>query len=120
MRGSFLAKHIDQIEMVQGRAVDLSVIWGREGVTSEREALGLEITQDRRNDARVKPLLKILSRDTNSPLADKFNNITAQQTAFHFHVARSVTSYKLLAITATKQLYFNSFLPKISRDLREL
>ena len=68
--------------MVQRRAVRfISDLRGRGGVTSEREALGLEVLQDRRKDARVKLSLKILSSDTNSPLADNFNNITAQQTA---------------------------------------
>ena len=44
----FLAKHIGQIEMVQRRAVRfISNMRDREGVTSEREALGLEILQDR-------------------------------------------------------------------------
>ena len=71
-------------------------------------------------DAKVKILLKILPNDTNSRLADNFNNITTQQTALHFYVARSVTSFIPLVITATKHLYFNSFLPKTSRDLREL
>ena len=105
----FLAEHINQIKMVQRRAVRfISNLRGREGVTSEREALGLELLQDRRKDARVKLLLKILSSDTHSPLADNFNNIAAHQTALHSNVARSVTS---------KQVYFNS-LPKTSRDLR--
>ena len=114
----FLAKHIDHIEMVQRRAVRfISNLRGREGVTSEREALGLELLQDRR---KVKLLLKILSSDTHSPLAGNFDIITVQQTALHSHVARSVTSSKPLATTATKQVYFNSFLPKTSRDLREL
>ena len=43
---------------------------------------------------------------------ENFNDITAQQTALHTHVTRSVTSSKPLAITATKQVYFNSFLNK--------
>ena len=61
----FLAEHIDQIEMVQRRAVRfISNLRGREGVTSEREALGLELLQDRRKDARVKLLLELLSSDT--------------------------------------------------------
>ena len=117
----FLAEHIDQIEMVQRRAVRfISNLRDREGLTSEREALGLEFLKDRRKDARVKLLLKILSSDTHSPLADNFNNITAEKTALHSHVTRSVTSSRPLAITATKQVYFNNFLPKTSKDLREL
>ena len=51
---------------------------------SYKEALGLELLQDRSKDAKVKILLKILPSDTNSPVADNFNNITAQQTALHF------------------------------------
>ena len=40
----FLAKHIDQIEMVQQIAVRfISNLKSREGVTSEREELGLEL-----------------------------------------------------------------------------
>ena len=106
--------------MVHRRAVRfISNLRGREGVTSEREALGLELWQNRRKDARVKLLLKILSGNTNSHLVDNFNNITSQQTALHSHVTRSVTSTKPLAIKATKQVYFNSFLPKTLRDLRE-
>ena len=106
--------------MVQRKAVRfISNLRGREGFTSEREALDLELLQDRRMDARVK-----LSSDTHSLLTDDFNNITTQQTALHSHVTRSVTSSKPLAITATKQqVYFNSFfLPKTSttRDLKEL
>ena len=73
-------------------------------VTSEREALGLELLENRRKDARVKLLLKILSSDTHFPLADNFNNITAQQTALHSHVTTAVTSSKPLAVTATKQV----------------
>ena len=119
----FWLKHIsiiDKIEMVQRKAVRfISNLRGREGFTSEREALDLELLQDRRMDARVK-----LSSDTHSLLTDDFNNITTQQTALHSHVTRSVTSSKPLAITATKQqVYFNSFfLPKTSttRDLKEL
>ena len=90
----FLAKHIDQIEMVQRRAVIfISNLRDREGVSSEREALGLELLQDRGKNARVKLLLKILlSSGTNSPLADTFISTTAQQTALHSHVIRSVTS----------------------------
>ena len=73
---------------------------GREWVTSEREAHGLELLQDRRKDARVKLLLKTLSSDTHyAPLADNFNNITAQQAALHSHVTRSVTSSRPLAVT---------------------
>ena len=105
-----MAEHIDQIEMVQQKAVTFSSnLKGREVVTSETEALALELLPDRRKDVRVKHLIKILSSDTHSPLADNFNNITAQQTALHTHVTRSVTPSKRLAITATKQLYFNSF-----------
>ena len=63
----FLAKHIDQIEMVQRKAVKfIRNLRGREGVTSEREALGLELLQDRRKDARVKLLLELLSSDTDT------------------------------------------------------
>ena len=80
----------------------------------------MELSQDRRKDAKVKLLLKMLSSDTHFPLADNFNNITAQQTALHSHVTRFVTSSKPLAISATKQVYFNSFLLKTSRDLRDL
>ena len=93
----FLANHIiDQIRMVQRRAVRfISNLRSREGVTSEREALGLKLLQDRRKDASVKLLLEILSCDTtHSPLANNFNNITARQTALHSHVTRSVTSSK--------------------------
>ena len=62
-----------------------------------------------------------MSIDTHSPLADNFNNITAQQIALHSHLTRSVTSFRPLAITATKQMYYlNSFLPKTLRDLRGL
>ena len=108
----FLANHIiDQIEMVQQRAVRfISNLRSREGFNSEREAFDLRLLQNRRKDARVKLLLKTLSSDTHyTPLADNFNNITAQQTALHTHVTRSVTPSKPLAITATKQVYFNSF-----------
>ena len=113
----FLAKHIDQIEMGQQRAVrSISKLRGREGVTSEKESLGLELLQD----AKVKLLLKISPSDTNSRLVDNFNNITTQQTALHFHVTRSVTLFKPLPITATKQVYFNRLLPKTSRNLRDL
>ena len=117
-----MANHIiDQIKMVQRRAVRIiSTLRSREGFNSEREAFGLDLLQDRRKDARVKLLLKTLSSDTNSPLADNFNNIIAQQTPLHSHVTRSVTSSKPLEITATKQVHFNSFLPKTSRGLREL
>ena len=116
-----MRKHIDQIEMGQQRAVrSLSKLRGREGVTSEKESFGWELLQDRREDARVKLLLKILSSDTHAPLADNFINMAAQQTAHHSHVIRSVTSSRPLAITATKQVYFNNFLPKTSKDLREL
>ena len=67
-----LAKHIDLIEMLQRRAVRFtSNLRSREGVTSQREALGLELLQNRRKDLRVKLLLKILSSDTHFPLADK-------------------------------------------------
>ena len=80
----WLSIYLDQIEIVQRRAVRfISNLRGREVVTSEREELGLELLQDRRKDARVKLLLKILSSDTHSPLADNFNNITAPQTALH-------------------------------------
>ena len=82
--GPFLAKHIDQIEMVQQRAVrSISKLRGRERVTCEKESLGLELLQD----AKVKLLLKILPSDTNSRLAE---------TALHFYVTRSVTLYKPL------------------------
>ena len=98
-----MAKHIDLIEMLQRRAVRFtSNLRSREGVTSQREALGLELLQDRRKDARVKLLLKILSSVTNS-FANNFNYITAQQTSLHYYVTRSLTSSKPLAITATKQ-----------------
>ena len=114
---------MDKIEMVQRRAVRFtSNLKERGGGTSERDALGLELLQrNSRKDARVKLLLKIPSSDANnSPLADNFNNIIAQQTPLHSHVTRSVTSSKPLEITATKQMHFNSFLPKTSRGLRKL
>ena len=69
----FLAKHIDQIEMGQQRAVrSISKLRGRERVTSKKESLGLELLQD----AKVKLLLKISPSDTISRLVDNFNNIT--------------------------------------------
>ena len=115
-RGTFFWPDIDQIEIGRQRVVrSISKLRGREGVTSEKESFGLELLQD----AKVKLLLKILPSDTNSRLADDFNNILAQQTVLHFHVTRSVTSFIPLAITATKQVCFNNVLPKTSRDLRE-
>ena len=65
-----MAKHISQIEMVQRRAVRfiISNLRGKEGVTSESEALGLKLLQDKRKDARVKLLLKILLSVANSLL----------------------------------------------------
>ena len=102
-----MAKHIDQIEMVQRRAVRfISDLRGREGVTSERETHGLELLRVRKKESRGKLLLRILSSDTHSPLADNFNNITVQQTALHSHVTRSVTPSKPLATTAIKQAFY--------------
>ena len=67
-----MAKHIDLIEMLQRRAVRFtSNLRSKEEVTSQREALGLKLLQNRRKDLRVKLLLKILSSDTHFPLADK-------------------------------------------------
>ena len=81
----FLAKHTDYIEMVQPRVErSINKLRGREGATSEKESFGLELLQNRRKDAKIKLEPKILSSDTNSPLADNFNNIHSLENYFQF------------------------------------
>ena len=43
-------------------------------LTSEREALGFELLQDRKRDATVRLLLKILSSDIHSSLKDSLDH----------------------------------------------
>ena len=67
--GSLFDQTIDQIEIIQRKAVRF--IRGREGVTSVGKALGL-LLQDRRRDARVRLFYNILSDAAHSSLTESF------------------------------------------------
>lgn len=116
----YLSKHVDKLEMIQRRAVRfIAGLKGRDGVSAAREALGLELLQNRRKTSRTKLLLQIIDNSVHSSLAQSFNNITAQQNALHTHKTRSVTAATPLAVPAQTQFYYHSFLPRTSRDIRE-
>ena len=112
----FLVKHISQIEFIQSRAVRfICNLKGVASVTEARENMQLEALDIRRKRARFNLLMNILSNNTHSALIESFDFLMSQP---HQHDTRMSRSCTPQAITCNTNTYFNSFIPRTSRDIR--
>ena len=112
----FLVKHISQIEFIQRRAVRfICNLKGVASVTEARENIQLEALEIRRKRARLNLLINILSNSTHSALIGSFNFLMSQP---HQYDTRSSRSNAPKAIACNTNTYFNSFIPRTSRDIR--
>jgi len=115
----FLVKHISQLERVQRQAARF--IGGIRGVCSVTKALDeleIDALSIRRKSARIRLLHNILSNDVHSSLSQSFDQLTAQQSSLHDHNTRSTTNSAPLAFSCNTTQFYNSFIPRTSRDMR--
>ena len=111
-------KDIHQLEMVQNRAVRfISKLKGRDSVTKAREVLSLETLERRINQARIRPLSKILDPNaTNDALVKSFPTLT--NSPQHQHVTREITNSIPQTQSVVTNKYLYSFVPRTIRGLR--
>ena len=111
----FLVKNISQIESVQSKAVRfICDLRGVVSVTEARERIGLETLGDRRKNARVKLLMKILTNDAHDSLIQDFNNITARQTDLHQYDTRSARCSAPLAFYSNTNTFYKFYTKNIA------
>ena len=111
-------KLIDQLEMVQRRAVRFIYnIKGVASITSYREKLCLDTLEDRRRNARISLLHHLLESGLHSSLAAHFDRLVHQN---HSHMTRSASQSKPSALSASHDFLHFSFIHRTSRDLRLL
>ena len=109
----------NSLELVQNQAVRfIKNIRGRRGITEARKELSIKTLEERRKNHRLTLLLRILSKENeNLTLSSTYSDIVDNRQKVTM-TTRAAARGEPTAIYASKQLYYNSFLPKTIRDLR--
>lgn len=110
-------KYIQLLEMVQNRATRfISNLKGRDGVTREKENLGLVPLQERRKIQRIKTLHDILK--SSDPSFKELNDFIDTCFKDDRPQTRAKSKGQPLAISTSRDTFLNSFIPRTTRDLR--
>ena len=110
-------KYIQLLEIVQNKATRfISNLKGRDGVTREKEQLGLVSLQERRKMQRVKTLHTIL--ESTDPSFKELNDFIDACFKDNRPQTRAKSKGKPLAISTSRDAFLNSFIPRTTRDLR--
>lgn len=107
-----------KLEMVQNRAIRfICKAKGRDfSISKAREKLKIKTLEERRSNSRKTLLLKMIG-ETHNVLGDFLENETITTNP---HNTRAKSHNLLPSITTNSTIYFNSFLPRTTRDLRNL
>ena len=110
---------IESMEMVQRRAVRfIDRLSGRVSVSEARSKLGLSPLQDRRKSHRLSLLMRILQdEDHHDALASAYDEIIQDRSNVTM-TTRSATRGEPTSVSASTNIYHNSFLPRTIRDLK--
>ena len=111
---------INSLEKVQTDAVKFIANLRGTSVTEAGERLGLEVLAKRRKNHRLSLLNKTLSNENkHSALSLAYDEIS-QDSVDYTMTTRSQTRGELNSISATSKNYYNSFLPRTIRNIRQL
>ena len=110
---------IAELEQVQSQAIRfIADIKGTRGIGEAREKLGLPLLQQRRQQQRMRLLMRILSREDHHPaLVQSYDEIIERPT--NSIQTRAQTKGRPTSLQANNNLFHNSFLPKTIRELNE-
>ena len=112
-------KYIQMLEMVQNKAVRfVSDLKGREGVTDEKERLGLEPLQERRKMQRVKTTLHNIIMGSKDTSLGELNDLINECFKEDRPKTRAKVRGQPLGTRAERTHLLNSFVPRTTRDLR--
>ena len=105
------------LEMLQNRAVRfVSGLKGRDGVTREKELLGLDSLEYRRKIQRVRTFHLI--QQSKNPSFNELNEYIEQCFNNERPNTRAKQQGQPLAVLTNRTPYFNSFIPRTTRDMR--
>ena len=115
----FLQKNIYSIEMVQNQAVRFILnLKGRDSVSEAAEKLALSSLEARRKNQRFSLLMRILAvGDKHTALSTSYDHLMNQKRVSM--QTRAQAKGLPPTLYARNSLYYNSFLPRTIRDLKE-
>ena len=109
---------INDLEMVQNQATRfIADLKGTRGISEAMEKLGIVPLQQRRQQQRMRLLMRILSKEEDHPaLVDSYNELINIPT--NFIQTRSQSQGLPTRLQTNSSLFYNSFLPKTIRELK--
>ena len=109
---------IKDLELVQNQAIRfIADLKGTRGISEAMEKLGIVPLQQRRQQQRMRLLMRILSKEEDHPaLVDSYNELINIPT--NFIQTRSQSQGLPTRLQTNSSLFYNSFLPKTIRELK--